>query len=96
MTVTKRKKILIGLTGTILLLALLNPTQKDFEKYLAGKEGIWGPRVTSASGRIGYYLIFSIYQYNDSIIEGSTSYRGNHKYIGVFKNFYHYYSKYKK
>lgn len=54
--------------AVIALLAFLNPTPDDFNEYKQ-HDYTWQKR------RIGYFLIFSIYEF------------GCHRYIGFAKNF---------
>ena len=71
----------------IILSAILNPTQNDFQDYLTGT-GIIDVSTINVSargyGRTGYYLVFSTYRYNYTYWDGSPQ---SKRYIGVFKNF---------
>ena len=67
-------KIVIGL---VILLALTNPTVKDFKEYTNNITG----------KRTGYFLILSTFEDNYTEESGSFSYEHHRKYIGIFKNF---------
>ena len=81
---TVRNKIFTGTGAILLVLAISNPTQKDFESYIRTKDI---PRNANVyTGRTGYYLILSKYQRKIvNYINGNTV--KDETYIGFFKNF---------
>ena len=74
-------KIIIGL---LILLAFLNPTQSDFEKYILFRSQA---PYDLHSSRDSYFLFFSIYkaEYTKPGYVGYSDYQES--YIGIFKNF---------
>lgn len=85
------KKVWLVVIGVIALLAITNPTVKDFNDYSAGE-----------NQRTGYFLIFSLYKHTSRVYPKSTSiksklhtelnetprvYTYTSEYIGIFKNF---------
>jgi len=73
-------KILIGI---IILLALTNPTQSDFEKY-AKLYSNTEHEIRCA--RTSYFLIFSLYEYK-RYVDYDHEKTIDVKFIGVFKTF---------
>jgi hypothetical protein len=72
-----KKKLLIGLALTTLMLTLTNPTQSDFKYFLNAKD------IHESGGRTQYYLIFSVYEYTYYSYERKIEVQ----YLGIFKNF---------
>ncbi len=75
----KRKNTLIFIAATALVLAITNPTDNDFKKYLSTKEF-----ETWREGRIAYFGIFSLYKVE---VSEYSFVKPNWVYLGVFKNF---------
>ena len=83
---SRLKKIVLGL---IILLALTNPSQTDFNNMFSKVGG----------HRTLYFLLFSVYEYNQSTVDcrfnsdKTKVYCYTKKYIGIFKNFIPFYTK---
>ena len=65
---------------------LTNPSNSDFNNYLSTKN----LGHVENSGRVGYFLLFSVYGLNEEVYTGDKIGSYNvvrHTYIGIFKNF---------
>ena len=85
-TISTKKKLWICIFFLLLILMLTNPSNSDFNDYLSTKN--FGH--VENSGRVGYFLLFSVYGFNEEVSTGDNSGSYNivrHTYIGIFKNF---------
>jgi hypothetical protein len=83
---TIRKKIWISGFFLIIVLILTNPSNSDFRNYLATENF----KHIKNSGRVGYFLLFSVYELTEEVYTGDKLGSYNivkHSYIGIFKNF---------
>ena len=104
-----KKKIVWTLIILISILAITNPTQTDFERFANIKVGtsyssgtyqdFSETQVSYICSRTGYFLLFSIYEYDKLEITRESHYgrriggeppkehHSKKKYLGIFKNF---------
>jgi len=65
----------------LLILAVTNPSQRDFEKYVGLQETQYLEKNIRCA-RIGYYGVYSVYEYKLAFEGRRTKY-----YYGIFGNF---------